>query len=187
MGGQSATDPDRTSYGVYVGRGCMQRGSAVRAHIKCAPTTGNGRRYVCRGGLYIRPNKPSIPAASPPNVVGARIARPQPGTIYAALTVDVPGPGGMWACRPTPTAVGGLPCMRKLAGRCGHRPLRGKPSNPGANRNLVPGGHTGRPYDETGDESVGAGFMPARAAPLRRIHPRRPLPAPMPERAGSLV
>ena len=41
---------------------------------------------------------------------------------------------------------GGLPCTRKLAGRCGHRPLRGKPSNPGVNRDPVPGGHKARPY-----------------------------------------
>ena len=35
-------------------------------------------------------------------------------------------------------------CTRQVAGRCGHRPLRGNASNPGANRNPVPGGHTGR-------------------------------------------
>ena len=31
-------------------------------------------------------------------------------------------------------------------GRCPHRPLRAEPLDPGANRNPVPGGHTGRPY-----------------------------------------
>ena len=34
-------------------------------------------------------------------IVGARMARPEPGTIYAELAVDAPGSGGMWACRPT--------------------------------------------------------------------------------------
>ena len=44
------------------------------------------------------------------------------------------------------SAVGKLPCTRRLAGRCGHRPLRREPTDSGENRNLVPGGHAGRPY-----------------------------------------
>ena len=35
---------------------------------------------------------------------------------YAGLVVNAPGSGGMWACRPTPAAVGGLPCSRRPAG-----------------------------------------------------------------------
>ena len=69
---------------------------------------------------------------------------------------------------------GGLPCTRRLAGRCGHRPLRGESSNPGVNRDPVPGGHKARPYGETGGGSVGADLISARAAPPRRMHPRRP-------------
>ena len=69
---------------------------------------------------------------------------------------------------------GGLPCTRRLAGRCGHRPLRGEPSNPGVNRDPVPGGHKARPYGETGGGSVGADLISARAAPPRWMHPRRP-------------
>ena len=42
------------------------------------------------------------------------------------------------------------------------------------------------PYEKTGSWSVGADFISARA-PMRRMHHRRTLPAPMPERAGSLV
>ena len=59
--------------------------------------------------------------------------------------------------------LGGLPCTRRPAGRCGHQPLRGKPSNPGVNPDPVPGGHKARPYGETGGGSVGADFISARA------------------------
>ena len=44
------------------------------------------------------------------------------------------------------------------------RPYGGGTIVPGGNRNLVPGGHAGRPYEKAGGGSVGAGFMPARAA-----------------------
>ena len=44
---------------------------------------------------------------------------------------------------------------------------RTEPSNPGANRNPVPGGHTGRPYERTGGVSVGADFISAQ--PARRV------------------
>ena len=53
--------------------------------------------------------------------------------------------------------------MHPVAAACGHRPLRGKPSNPGVNRDPVPGGHKARPYGETGGGSVGADFISARA------------------------
>ena len=42
------------------------------------------------------------------------------------------------------------------------------------------------PYEKTGSGSVGADFISARA-PMHRMHHRRTLPAPTPERAGSLV
>ena len=45
--------------------------------------------------------------------------------------------GGMWACRPTPTAG-----------------KRTGPPNPGAKRYPVPGGHLGRPYGEAGRGAV---------------------------------
>src|SRR5699024_12403626 len=42
-------------------------------------------------------------------------------------------------------------------------PLRRRePSNPGANRNLVPGGHTGRPYEKAASGPVGADYISAR-------------------------
>ena len=53
--------------------------------------------------------------------------------------------------------------MHPVAAACWHRPLRGKPSNPGVNRDPVPGGHKARPYGETGGGSVGADFISARA------------------------
>ena len=56
-----------------------------------------------------------------------------------------------------------------------------EPSYPAGNRNLVSGGHTARPYEETGGGSVGAACMAARTAPPRRIHLR---PCPGPSLAG---
>ena len=35
----------------------------VRARMQCVPTAENGSGYACRGGLYIRPERPPIPAA----------------------------------------------------------------------------------------------------------------------------
>ena len=67
----------------------------------------------------------------------------------------------------------GRPCapMRRTAHR---RPYYvGEPSNPGANRNLVSGGHKARPYGKTRSGSVGADFISARAAPPRWTHHRR--------------
>ena len=47
---------------------------------------------------------------------------------------NAPAPSGMGACRPTAKAAGGVPCTQKLAGRCGHRPLRSGTIEPGGNR-----------------------------------------------------
>ncbi len=58
--------------------GCDDRkpvdpGGAVRAHIKCAPTTRRGGRCVCRGGFHIRPDRPAVSTApsSTPDFRGA--------------------------------------------------------------------------------------------------------------------
>ena len=61
---------------------------------------------------------------------------------------------------------------------------RTEPSNPGTNWKLVPGGHTGRPYEEAEGGSVGADFISARCprvgctfaerTPLRRTEPLNP-------------
>ena len=65
-----------------------QTGSAARAHIQCAPTTGRGGACVCRGGLYIRPGRPAISMARSPNLVGRHApVPPWPGC-------DEWGPGG---------------------------------------------------------------------------------------------
>ena len=53
---------------------------------------------------------------------------------------------------------------------------RTEPLNPGTNWKLVPGGHTGRPYEEAEGGSVGADFISARTALPCRMHPRRTHP-----------
>ena len=68
-------------------------------------------------------------------------------------------------------AVGELPCTRRLAGRCGYRPLRGETIEPRRKSGAGSGGHTGRPYEKTGGGAVGAACMAARAALPRRMHP----------------
>ena len=74
--------------------------------------------------------------------VGARMARPEPGAIFARPSVDVPGSGGMWACRPTPTAVGGVLCTREASGRAMRAPTANGTIEP--RRESGPG--SGRPY-----------------------------------------
>ena len=69
------------------------------------------------------------------------MARPRPGTIYAALAVDVPGPGRIF----NPPLRGGWETARSADchahGQQADAPLRQiEASNPGANRMLVPGG-----------------------------------------------
>ena len=68
-------------------------------------------------------------------------------------------------------AVGELLCTRRLAGRCGYRPLRGETIEPRRKSGAGSGGHTGRPYEKTGGGAVGAACMAARAALPRRMHP----------------
>ena len=55
--------------------------------------------------------------------------------------------------------------------------LSPNPSNPGANRDPVPGGHAGRPYEKTASGSVGADFISARCCRVgctfaERLHRR---------------
>ena len=107
-----------------------------------------------RGALYMRPCPAAATtraAMSPYPVLGGYIIRPYGGNrrctlsdrnhrrgahrasvpsprSHQGLEHNVPGHGGMWACRPTAWvggAAGGVPRTRRLAGRCGHRPLRG--------------------------------------------------------------
>ena len=54
-------------------------------------------------------------------------------------------------------------CTHPVGADVGISPYEAEPSNSGGNRNLVPGGHTGRPYGKTGGGSVGADFISARA------------------------
>ena len=61
--------------------GCDDRkpvdpGGAVRAHIKCAPTTRRGSRCVCRGGFHIRPDRPAVSAAPSSSLVGRHALMP---------------------------------------------------------------------------------------------------------------
>ena len=79
---------------------------------------------------------------------------------------------------------------------CGHAALR---RSAGVRREseACPGGHTGRPYGPSFELLVGAGLMPARAAPPCRMHPHqshctvgapmaRPYPADAITGAGSV-
>ena len=71
-------------------------------------------------------------------------------------------------------AVDGLPRTRGLAGRCGHRPLRGGIIKPRRKSGAGPGGHTGRPYEKTGRRVCRGGFYIRPCAPVCRMHHRRP-------------
>ncbi len=146
----------------------------------------------CRGGLNGRPCAPprrTHPVGADAHIgpldidiksttvertyrsVGARMARPEPGAIYEGPVADAPGSGRIynpplrcgWRC----VRFGGLPWTRGLAGRCGHRPLRGGTIEPRRKSGVCPGGHTGRPYEETRGGSVGADFISAHAS--RRV------------------
>ena len=75
-------------------------GGAVRAHIKCAPTTRRGGRCVCRGGFHIRPGRPAISMAprraswgGMPTCRHGRAAR------FTTLVVPAAWFGGVWALR----------------------------------------------------------------------------------------
>ena len=78
----------------------------------------------------------------------------------------------MWACRPTPHSGRRTALHTAVGGPMWASAPTGESSSPGASRNPVPGGHTGRPYGKTGGGSVGADFISARAAPPCRMHPR---------------
>ena len=103
-----------------------------------------------------------------------------------------PGTGGDKP-RPCEEAEGGSVGADFISARCPRvgctfaerTPLwRTEPSNPGTNWKLVPGGHTGRPYEETKGGSVGADFISARCprvgctfaerTPLWRTEPSNP-------------
>ena len=94
-----------------------------RRHVGMPPYKA---RRTCSGnrGRFGRIYNPPLQAHTPPfadvgaHSICARAAPPE----LAGFRSSRPGPGGMWACRPTPAAAGGLPCTQKLAGRCGHRP-----------------------------------------------------------------
>ena len=85
----------------------LRAGYWTRKGLKAAPFTLSPPSFCAsfRAVSILRQ-----PRAAPPELAGFRSSRP--------------GHGGMRACRPTPAAAGGLPCTQKLAGRCGHRPLR---------------------------------------------------------------
>ena len=70
------------------------------------------------------------------------MARPEPGTIFTELAVDAPGHGGMWACRPTPNAAGGMRCTQRANGRAMRAPTANGTIGP--RRESEPG--SGRPY-----------------------------------------
>ena len=74
----------------------------VRAHMQCAPTAENGSGYACRGGLYIRPERPPIPAASPSNTVGRHAHMPPwQGCDSRWPANSAAWFGGVWAPRPS--------------------------------------------------------------------------------------
>ena len=150
------------------------------------PPLRGSRRRVRRGGFYIRPNRAPVSDAPSPNApaVGARIARPKSGAIFARPSVDTPGSGGMWACRPTPPAVSGLRCTRKACGRAMRAPMAngtnepryeletgsGRPYRPplrGSRRRVRRGGFYIRPCRRVG-------CTLAERTPLRRTEPLNP-------------
>ena len=76
--------------------------------------------------------------------------------------------GGMWACRPTPAAIGEVLCIRVASGRAMRAPT--------TKRTIVPRRESGpAPTRKPQSGSVGADCISARTAPPRRMHPR-PLP-----------
>ena len=92
----------------------------------------------------------------------------------AGTGCEIPGAGGRCSrfradIKSAPTvwtevhAVGGVPGPGGWRADVGISPYEAEPSNPGGNRNLVPGGHKARPYEETGGGAVGAACMAARA------------------------
>ena len=138
------------------------------------PPLRGSRRRVRRGGFYIRPNRAPASNAPSPNApaVGARIARPKPGAIFARPSVDTPGSGGMWACRPTPPAVSGLRCTRKACGRAMRAPMANGTIEP--RYELETG--SGRPYRPPlrgSRRRVRRGGFYIRPMPPRRMHLRR--------------
>ena len=90
----------------------------------------------------------------------------------AGTGCEIPGAGGRCSrfradIKSAPTvwtevhAVGGVPGPGGWRADVGIGPYEAEPSNPGGNRNLVPGGHKARPYGKTGGGSVGADFISA--------------------------
>ena len=64
------------------------------------------------------------PAGGLWNALGAQDRPCYKETVGRGLYIRPCAPPRRTHPRPTPTAAGGLPCTQKLAGRCGHRPLR---------------------------------------------------------------
>ena len=153
------------------------------------PYEKTGRR-VCRGGFYIRPRAPVCRMHHRrPHSVGADAHIGPPGIdIKSAIAERTPRRGAhcasgtgcdihrAWSMRPVlggytirpygaerVCAFDGLPCTRNQEGRCGHRPLRRKPSNPGGSREPVRAAIQAAPTRKPGSGSVGADFISARA------------------------
>ena len=78
-------------------------------------------------------------------------------------------------------------CTHPVGADVGIGPYEAEPSNPGGNRNLVPGGHKARPYGKTGGGSVGADFISAHTH--RRVGCTHPVGADVgigPLRGGTI-
>ena len=108
-----------------------------------------------RGGLYARPEAAADSRRGPmdASAAGARKARPTPAPGKPPRAAKFDRRGGRRAR-----------CGSGLAGRCGHRPLRGGcvGGRSAANRRCGPGGHEGRPYGPSRGLLVGADYISAR-------------------------
>ena len=143
--------------------GAGGRCSRFRADIKSAPTVWTEVHAVggvpgpggWRADVGIGPYEaePSNPGGNRNLVPGGHKARPYGKTGGGSVGAD------FISARPH-QRVG---CTHPVGADVGIGPYEAEPSNPGGNRNLVPGGHKARPYEETGGGAVGAACMAARA------------------------
>ena len=112
-----------------------------RAHMQCAPTAENGSGYACRGGLYIRPERPPIPAA-------VRRRRPPVGAEPLTPGANLNLVRAHMQCAPTAENGSGYACRGGLyirperppfpaAVRRRRPPVGAEPLTPGANLNPI--------------------------------------------------
>ena len=117
----------------------QRRGGSVEPRRELGPGLGGYtiRPYRETESGFVGAACMAARAAPPRRMHLRRTHRPKPGTAFTGPVVHVPGPGGMWACRPTPKAVIQVPCTRVANGRAMRAPTAEEPSCPAASRNPV--------------------------------------------------